>query len=137
MRCNAASKNADRCAGVGYRASDQPHAHREHVVRIEAGVAVPEGQQALDHHAGAHQQHQRQRDFADDQQAARADTDRAVAAPAFLERVVEVGPACAHRRQRAGEHAGEHRHRQREQQHSRIDRDFLRPRHLAGEQRRG
>jgi hypothetical protein len=114
----------------------QAHAHREHVVRIEAGVDVPEGEQALDHHAGAHQQHQRQRDLAHDQQAARADTDRTVAASTFLERVVEVGLACAHGRQRTGEHAREHRHPHREQQHSPIDRDFLRPRHLTGEQRR-
>jgi hypothetical protein len=74
-------------------------------------------EQALDHHAGAHQQHQRQCDFAHDQQAARADTDRTVAAPTFLERPVEtaqVGPACAQRRQRTGEHAGENRYPHRE-----------------------
>jgi hypothetical protein len=98
---------------------------------------VPEGEQALDHHAGAHQQDQRQRDFAHDQQAARADADHGAALPTFLEGVVEGGPACAHGRQRAGEHARENRHTEREQQHSRIDRNLLRPRYLAGEQRRG
>ena len=51
---------------------------------------MPESQQALDHHAGAHQEHQRQRDLAHNQQAACADTDRPVAAPALLERPMKT-----------------------------------------------
>ena len=47
----------------------------------------------------------RQRDFADDEQAARADADSTLAASAFLQRVVELGPSGTQRRQRAGENA--------------------------------
>src|SRR5437764_369335 len=95
----AASKNDDRCAGVGYRVSTSVTS----IVRTLFGskpvsTCLRASRRWRDGPEPAGPQARRQRDFAHDQQAARADADRTVAAPAFFERVVEVGPACAHGR---------------------------------------
>ena len=137
MRCSALSKKARHLRRRLVARLGQRHLHRQHVARIEAGVDVAQREQAAQHHAGAHQQHDRQRDLADDQQPARADADRAVAAAAFLQRVVEIGAAGAERRQRAGENAGQRSTRRATNSRTRaVDRDLVGARHLVGEQRR-
>ena len=110
--------------------------HRQHVARVVSGVDVPKGEQAAKHHACAHQQHERERHLAHDEQAARADADGALVTAALFQRVIEIGPAGPKRGQSSGEDAGENGRSGDEQQHAHIDRDLVGSRHLFREQGR-
>ena len=77
---------------------DERHLHRQDIAEVEARVALAQREQALDHDARAHQQYQRQRHFADDQEAPRADPDGGIAPATFLQGVVDIGSAGANSR---------------------------------------
>ena len=78
------------------------HLHGEHVVRVEAGIDVAQRNEGADEQRSADEQHQRERDFADDEQGARLALAEsgAGAVAAFLQRGVEVGTRGADGRER-------------------------------------
>ncbi len=104
-------------------------------MRVHAGVHVVQRHERPEHHARAHQEHHGQGHLADDQQAPRTDADCAFVTAALLQPVVEIGAACAERRQEAREDAGEHRRGGDEQRHARVDGDLVSARDLIGEDR--
>ena len=55
-----------------YFALGNDHRQRQHIFRVQSGVNLLQAQEALHHQPGADQQHQRERDFRHDEQAARA-----------------------------------------------------------------
>src|SRR5581483_8832444 len=93
-----------------------------------------EREQAARHDGGAHQQYQRQRDFADDEQSTGAEANRAFVATAFFQRFVEIRSASAERGNATRQDAGDQRTTDREQQHAGVNRDFIRARHLIRQQ---
>ena len=65
--------------------------HRHGLLRVEARVHALESLQAANEQPGAHQQHDRQRDFANDERFAGAASDRgALLLAAFLQRVIQI-----------------------------------------------
>ena len=94
------------------------------------------GQEAAQHHRRPHQQHDRKRDLADHEQAPRPEAYRAVASSALLQGVGQRRASGAERRHHPGQDAGEDRRAEREQQHARVHRDLVGPRHLVGQERR-
>ncbi len=115
-------------------ASDDPH--RQHALRVEAGVDGPQRHQAAQHHRGAHQQDDGQRHLAHDEQASGADPEGGIAASALLERVGQLAAPGAEGRQRPGEEAGQDRGRERERRAREVHGDLVGARHLVGQHRR-
>ena len=78
------------------------------MVRVKPEIRSAGLAQALDAEAGADQQHERERDLADHQQAAQAVVGRrqARAASALLQRRVEIGPRGLQRRREPEDQAG-------------------------------
>ena len=111
--------------------------HRQHLVGAESGIHLLKLPQAADQQAGADEQHDRHRDFGDDQQLARAAADRrALRAAAFLQRVVEVLLRQVEGRHQAEQHARRHRRDQREDEHAAVQSDLIGARD-AGRGKRG
>ena len=82
----------------------------------EAEVDIRQLDQAVDGEAAAGEQRQRQRELADDERPAQPMTAAAAGGTArLLQHVVDVRPRGLPRRRAAEEHAGEHRHEQREE----------------------
>ena len=84
------------------------------------------------HQARRDEQDRGQRHLRDDERIARAVTLAAFAraARAVLQRRGHLRPRVLQDRDRAEQQAGDHRDREREEQHHRIDRDFVQPRQL-------
>ena len=126
---SAAPRAACRFRAPSRRSRVLPAAHRQlerqHVRRIEAGGHVLELREAANQQPGADQQHHRQRQLGDDQQAphvAGRGPTRAPAADAPRPRSFRFScrstPAQPQRRRETEEHARQHRHAEREQQHA-------------------
>ena len=136
MRSSAVSKNAGNARGLLVARLRKRHAHRQHVARIEARVDTAKREQAAKHHPCAHQQHERERDLADDEQPARADPDRALLPAAFLQGIGQIDASRSERRKPAGQDPREDRCGEHEEQDAAVDRDLVGARYLVGEQRR-
>ena len=138
MRCSAASKNALICAGVLYRVSGSVTCIVSTLRGSKPASTWRSAQQPPEHHAGAHQQHERQRHLADDQQrgACGGRRCRSLRPPSFSASLRSVRPARI-----AGSApariAGERSTSPTTNSSTRasID-DLVGARHLAGEQRR-
>ena len=65
---------------------------REQAAGVEAGIDRGQPEEAADHEAGADQKHDGEGDFRYDEHAAQAHAAAGVAAAAFLERFINVGP---------------------------------------------
>ena len=124
MRSSAVSKNGVRCAGDEYLV---PAASRASSARCaDRTLHRPaERHQAPDHHARAHQQNDRQRDFAGDENAPRAKTKRGVASPAFLQGVPQIAVRARSAGNVPARRPGAPRMRHHEQQHAHVDRDLV------------
>ena len=138
-RARAACRRSARiCAGLRVARVGQADVHLQHAARIEAGVDVAQRVQAAQHHAGAHQQHQRQRDLGDDQRrgaSAMPAPAESLRPPSFSVSFRSVRPARSAGID-AGQETGQHRRAEDEQQHPAIHRRLLGARHLVREQRR-
>src|SRR5208282_1553400 len=109
------------------------NAKRQHVVRIEARVHFPECAEAADHQSRGDQQYQRHRHFYHHKNALRAVTRTAAAAPAFLERIVQIRTRRFQRRTQSKENPACQRYQQRKKQHTRIQPDLRRARKIYGQ----
>ena len=133
----ALQRAVEECAGLRRRlvsSFGERYLEGQQVAGIEAGLDMAKRQQAAQHDAGAHQQHDRERNLADDEQTARLEADGARFAAALFQGVVEIGPARADRRQHAGKDTGQHRCAEHEEQDTAVDRNLIGARYLIGEQ---
>ena len=112
--------------------------HRDHAFGVEPRRDVLETHQTAHEQAGADQEHQRNRDFRDDEPTAKA-PPRAAEAPlspraaaAGLHRRAQIHPHGACRRHQTENHTGQDGHRQRERENGGIKRDGLEPRNVSG-----
>ena len=108
----------------------------ENVVRIEARPYLLETEEALDQQSSADQQHQRESDLANQQQAARARPAMSfAAASAFFQCAGDVELRGLERGDDAEENAGKRRDAESERQDAIINPDLLEPRCAFGQHR--
>ena len=103
--------------------------HRQHTVRVEAGVYLLNPNHAAHHQSSAHQQDERDGDLDHDQDAAQSnsrDTARRTTRP--LTHACRQRSPRPERRNQAEEQTRAQRHHQREEQHRAVDRDLPRAR---------
>ncbi len=114
------------CDAAGVACLRQRKPDGQHVLRVEAGTDRLQSEKALDEQAGADQQHQRDRDFRDDQQAPRATLPRPAdrSAPVLLELFAGVHARGLPGRGQTEDQPGHERKREGEPQHSEIHADF-------------
>ena len=101
------------------------HLHGQHIMGIEAGTDTAEGEKGANEQRRADQQHQGQRDLADDEQRASLALPEAGAGAvaALLQGGVEVGARGAEGREESEEDAGEQRDGEGEGEYAPIDAD--------------
>ena len=111
-------------------AGRHPHVDREHVPHIKTGRSCSHGQQRSGEHAGAAEQHERERGFQDDQAAADpwcVDAGRRTAG--LAQRVVEIWRRRHERGHDAENDAGGQRHGCRKRQHPHVGARGVESRH--------
>ena len=91
-------------SGVGLRR--QRDLEGEHVVGVEAGLHLLQGEEAPDQQAGAHQEHDGERHLGQDEQLPHPPAVAGAAASAALQALVGIGARGARRRQQAEDHRG-------------------------------
>ena len=98
---------------VGVAASRHRHPRGQDVARVEARIDAAERAEAAEHQAGADQQHDRQRDLADDERLADAAMPDAGAdlARAVLQRLLHAAARAFERRREAADDRGRERDR--------------------------
>ena len=101
----------------------QPVFQSQQILRLEAGIDAQQFVEAADEQSSADQQQQRQRDLRHDERAAHAIPLCAIAAaaPALFQHRVQFGPRELNGRSQPKQPARHYRHRQREEQHARIN----------------
>jgi hypothetical protein len=114
----------------------QHEAHRQDAIRIEARIDVAQTLKTFNQKPRADEQHERERNFRDDEQAAHTIAPPAFrrAAPALFERLVQVEPRSLQRGREAEDDACQKRDRQREAEHASVQRNLLRARHARRNQ---
>src|SRR5690348_13662165 len=78
-----------------------------YLVRIVAGIDVPESDEAANHESGADEKNQRERGFGDDENSLEAMARAARAAAAFFERFAEIALRSFQRGRETEENSGE------------------------------
>ena len=127
----------ERGVAVGELARARADAHRDDALGIEAGGDLLQADEASHQQAGADQQHQRDRDFRDHEEAAQpapaaAEAAFALRVPAArLERGVEIDARRAQRRREAEEDAGANRDGKGEDEHRGVEPNRFEPRDVA------
>ena len=119
---------------IGITLLRQRNAHRQQSVCAETELHVLDRQKRPDHQTGAHQQHEGQRNFGNDQALAQeclANASRH-ASTGLAQRVGEVAGADVERRGQAESNAGERRHNKREQQDWSVERNLRLVRNRVG-----
>ena len=105
----------------------------EDAIGIEAGRDRGEPREALEQQRAGNRERHRQRDLADDEEAAARQTRAArVTAESVLERARRRQPQRANRRRHGRYRARKHRHRERQPQHGQIDSGLVQARDVGG-----
>ncbi len=108
----------------------QPEPRGQHRRGVEAEIDALQPPETLDQQRRADQQHQRERELADDEDAAQARRASGGAGPArrLAHHRLQLGVRALNRRRQAEEHAGHDRQGGREREHGRVDVDGLQSR---------
>src|SRR5437868_7958707 len=92
-------------------------------MRVETGIHTSQVEKTSDQKSSANEQHDRKRNFGDDEKLTQAATTRwgARTAPAFFERLAQVADRNMHGRSQAEDHAGEQREAGGKRQDAQVD----------------
>ena len=98
----------------------------EEPLRLNAGIDTAQAREALQQQTGAGEQEQRERNFRDHEQTAQSMTQAAAggsAAPAFVQRGLQIEPRSLKRWRETKEDAGDERDQNREAEHHAVELD--------------
>ena len=124
MRSSSSSANRLRFSSVGYFGAAERHADDEDVVGLQSHVDALQRDKGPHRQSRAHEQHDRQRHFDDDEQIANAAALRAFPGTAArLQRVDHVWPRLLQRWCQTEHDAREHSQGDRKEQNRRVDGD--------------